>query len=76
MPNEKLFKAHKIRLEFNEKQNEFHVEDEMKKLEHQFKSEIIKLEKNLEKNLENNLKKLEMKLDHKLEEILKILKPE
>ena len=71
MLNEKLFKADKIRLEFNEKQNEFHIEDEMKKLEHQFKSEIIKLEEN-----SNKLEELEKKLDHKFEEILKILKPE
>ena len=71
MSNEKLFKAHKIRLEFNEKQNEFNVEDEMKKLEHQFKSEIIKLEKKLE-----TTSKETKELNYKLDEILKLLKPE
>ena len=39
----------------------------MKKLEHQFKSEIVKLETNLEKKLETTSKELEKKLEKKLE---------
>ena len=79
----KLFKAQKIQREYNEKQNEFNVQNELQKLEQQVTSNVRKeFEKNLEttskqtKELESELKKLQTTskgLGNKLEELEKKL---
>ena len=79
----KLFEAQKIQREYNEKQNEFNVENELQKLEQQVTSNVRKeFEKNLEitskqtKDLETELKKLQTTskgLGNKLEELEKKL---
>ena len=84
---EKLFKAHKIQREFNEKSksDSFCQETEMKNLIQNEKRMTTKIN-----NLGNKLEELEKKLEansqasskqtkelgNKLEEILKLLKPE
>ena len=72
---EKLFKAHKIQREFNEKSKSasFCQETEMKNLNHNDKRMTKKLEE-LEKKLDTNSKQTK-ELGNKLEEILKLLKP-
>ena len=84
---EKLFKAHKIQREFNEKckSASFCQETEMKTLIHNEKritsrinslgNKLEELEKKLEKNSEASSKQAK-ELENRLEEILKLLKPE
>ena len=80
---EKLFKAHKIQREFNEKckSASFCQETEMKTLIHNEKRITSKINslgnklEELEKKLEANSKQTK-ELGNKLEEILKLLKPE
>ena len=79
---EKLFKAHKIQREFNEKSKSasFCQETEMKNLIHSEKRMTSKINslgnklEELEKKLEANSKQTK-ELGNKLEEILKLLKP-
>ena len=80
---EKLFKAHKIQREFNEKckSASFCQETEMKTLIHNEKRITSKINslgnklEELEKKLDTNSKQTK-ELGNKLEEILKLLKPE
>ena len=79
---EKLFKAHKIQREFNEKckSASFCQETEMKTLIHNEKRITSKINslgnklEELEKKLDTNSKQTK-ELGNKLEEILKLLKP-
>ena len=88
---EKLFKAHKIQREFNEKSksDSFSQETEIKNLIHDEKRMASKINslgnklEQLEKELETNSNELEKKIEtnskelgNKLEEIIKLLKPE
>ena len=61
----KRFKAQKIQREYNEKQNEFNVQNELQKLEQQVTSNV---KKEFEKNSQQT-KELETKLEKKFEEI-------
>ena len=65
--HKKLSKAQKIQREYNEKQKEFNVEDELQKLEQQVSSNVRKeFEKNLE-TTSKQTKELGIKFETKLE---------